>query len=90
MVGDLILRFVNVLSHGMVKCWTWDEKRQEWHIYLTSSADALTKWSGGCVRRTPLNWIDGDGFLKYSGIKLPDTQYSWFHACHSKSVRKFA
>ncbi|KAK4352230.1 hypothetical protein RND71_027748 [Anisodus tanguticus] len=39
---------------------------------------AVTKWSGGCVRRTPLNCQNGDGFLKYSGIKLPDTQYSWF------------
>ncbi|XP_070028388.1 G-type lectin S-receptor-like serine/threonine-protein kinase At4g27290 isoform X3 [Nicotiana sylvestris] len=39
---------------------------------------AKTNWSGGCVRRTPLNCQNGDGFLKYSGIKLPDTQYSWF------------
>ncbi|KAK4348576.1 hypothetical protein RND71_031331 [Anisodus tanguticus] len=39
---------------------------------------AVTKWSAGCVRRTPLNCQNGDGFLKYSGIKLPDTQYSWF------------
>ncbi|XP_019252803.1 PREDICTED: G-type lectin S-receptor-like serine/threonine-protein kinase SD1-1 [Nicotiana attenuata] len=37
---------------------------------------AATNWSGGCVRRTPLNCQNGDGFLKYSGIKLPDTQYS--------------
>ncbi|CAA3027855.1 G-type lectin S-receptor-like serine threonine-kinase At4g27290 isoform X1 [Olea europaea subsp. europaea] len=36
-------------------------------------------WSNGCVRRTPLNCQNGDIFLKYSGIKLPDTQYSWFN-----------
>ncbi|KAM3237548.1 G-type lectin S-receptor-like serine/threonine-protein kinase [Capsicum chacoense] len=41
---------------------------------------AVTNWSGGCVRRKPLNCQKGDGFLKYSGIKLPDTQYSWFDA----------
>ncbi|XP_022877606.1 G-type lectin S-receptor-like serine/threonine-protein kinase At4g27290 isoform X4 [Olea europaea var. sylvestris] len=36
-------------------------------------------WSAGCDRRTSLNCQNGDVFLKYSGIKLPDTQYSWFN-----------
>ncbi|XP_059655501.1 G-type lectin S-receptor-like serine/threonine-protein kinase At4g27290 [Cornus florida] len=38
-------------------------------------------WSGGCVRRTPLDCHNGssNGFLKYSGVKLPDTRYSWFN-----------
>ncbi|KAL2496254.1 G-type lectin S-receptor-like serine/threonine-protein kinase [Forsythia ovata] len=36
-------------------------------------------WSNGCVRRTPLNCRNGDVFLKYSGIKLPDTRYSQFN-----------
>lgn len=40
---------------------------------------ARTDWSKGCVRRTPLDCENGDGFLKYSGIKLPDTRYSWFN-----------
>ncbi|CAN6684359.1 unnamed protein product [Malus baccata var. baccata] len=35
-------------------------------------------WSDGCVRRTPSACSVGDGFLKYSGIKLPDTSSSWF------------
>ncbi|CAL5405731.1 unnamed protein product [Camellia sinensis] len=35
--------------------------------------------TNGCIRRTPLDCEKGDGFLKYSGIKLPDTQYSWFN-----------
>ncbi|GFP89948.1 g-type lectin s-receptor-like serine/threonine-protein kinase at4g27290 [Phtheirospermum japonicum] len=35
-------------------------------------------WSNGCARRTPLDCENGDGFLKYSGVKLPDTQNSWF------------
>ncbi|CAA2954677.1 G-type lectin S-receptor-like serine threonine-kinase At4g27290 isoform X1 [Olea europaea subsp. europaea] len=38
-----------------------------------------TNWSRGCVRRTPLNCTNGDAFLKYSGIKLPDTRYSRFN-----------
>ncbi|KAL2242402.1 UNVERIFIED_CONTAM: G-type lectin S-receptor-like serine/threonine-protein kinase [Sesamum indicum] len=33
-------------------------------------------WSNGCVRRTNLS-CQGDVFLKYSGIKLPDAQRSW-------------
>ena len=41
---------------------------------------AMADWSSGCVRRTSLNCQHGDGFLKYLGIKLPDTQNSsWFN-----------
>ncbi|KAA8523805.1 hypothetical protein F0562_010228 [Nyssa sinensis] len=35
-------------------------------------------WSNGCVRRTNLDCQKGDGFLKYSGIKLPDVRNSSF------------
>ncbi|KAH6835700.1 S-locus lectin protein kinase family protein [Perilla frutescens var. hirtella] len=34
--------------------------------------------SNGCIRRRPLNCGNGDAFFRYSGIKLPDTQHSWF------------
>ncbi|XP_022876891.1 G-type lectin S-receptor-like serine/threonine-protein kinase At4g27290 [Olea europaea var. sylvestris] len=34
-------------------------------------------WSNGCIRRTPLNCEKGDVFLKYSGVKMPDSRYSW-------------
>ncbi|KAF5461034.1 hypothetical protein F2P56_020863 [Juglans regia] len=36
-------------------------------------------WSDGCVRRTPLECNDGDGFLKCTELKLPDTSSSWFN-----------
>ncbi|KAL9177946.1 hypothetical protein ABFS82_01G093500 [Erythranthe guttata] len=36
-------------------------------------------WSNGCLRRTELDCAT-DGFVKYSGIKLPDTEFSWFNA----------
>ena len=36
-------------------------------------------WSDGCVRRTQLECNDRDGFLKYTGLKLPDTSSSWFN-----------
>ncbi|XAR67511.1 Non-specific serine/threonine protein kinase [Bertholletia excelsa] len=36
-------------------------------------------WASGCVRRTPLSSdCNRDGFIKYSGFKLPDTRHSWF------------
>ncbi|KAI6675916.1 hypothetical protein NL676_036712 [Syzygium grande] len=35
-------------------------------------------WSNGCVRRTPLD-CRTDIFVKYSGVKLPDTSNSWFN-----------
>ncbi|MCE3215360.1 hypothetical protein HAX54_002089 [Datura stramonium] len=41
-----------------------------------SEAWKKTDWSGGCVRRTELNCLQGDIFLKYSHVKLPDTRNS--------------
>ncbi|KAJ9553559.1 hypothetical protein OSB04_017604 [Centaurea solstitialis] len=36
-------------------------------------------WSSGCQRKTPLNCESGDGFQRISGVKLPDTQRSWYN-----------
>ncbi|MCD9644333.1 hypothetical protein HAX54_032519 [Datura stramonium] len=50
---------------------------------------ARGNWSGGCVRNTTLNCQKEVKFLKYSGIKLPDTRFSWYgrgltlNACHN-------
>lgn len=33
--------------------------------------------STGCTRSASLDCQKGDAFLKYAGIKLPDTQHSW-------------
>ncbi|KAB2636862.1 G-type lectin S-receptor-like serine/threonine-protein kinase [Pyrus ussuriensis x Pyrus communis] len=38
----------------------------------------LADWSNGCVRKTSLN-CTGDVFQKYSGLKLPSTEQSWFN-----------
>ncbi|KAI3675501.1 hypothetical protein L1987_85091 [Smallanthus sonchifolius] len=38
----------------------------------------MADWSSGCVRRTPLD-CRSDGFIKYSDVKLPDTQTSWYN-----------
>ena len=37
-----------------------------------------SNWSGGCIRKTRLNCLHGDGFLPYTNMKLPDTLASWF------------
>ncbi|KAJ9551632.1 hypothetical protein OSB04_015677 [Centaurea solstitialis] len=39
----------------------------------------VADWSQGCRRSTPLDCGSGDGFRKYSSLKLPDTQESWFN-----------
>ncbi|KAJ0045011.1 hypothetical protein Pint_04366 [Pistacia integerrima] len=36
-------------------------------------------WSNGCVRKVSLDCREGEDFLKYSGIKLPDTRQSWYN-----------
>ena len=33
-------------------------------------------WSSGCVRNASLGCHNGDGFVKHTGLKLPDTQKS--------------
>ncbi|CAN1239391.1 G-type lectin S-receptor-like serine/threonine-protein kinase At4g27290 [Linum grandiflorum] len=39
----------------------------------------MVDWTNGCIRRTKLN-CSGDGFLKLTGVKLPETRNkSWFN-----------
>ncbi|KAL7131065.1 hypothetical protein ABFS83_13G174900 [Erythranthe nasuta] len=44
---------------------------------------AKADWTNGCVRRTGLNCAAGEGFLKYSSIKLPDARDSWYNVTMS-------
>ncbi|KAJ9182779.1 hypothetical protein P3X46_006734 [Hevea brasiliensis] len=37
----------------------------------------LMDWSQGCMRNKPLDCETGDGFVKFSRLKLPDTTHSW-------------
>lgn len=42
----------------------------------------LMDWSEGCVRSEPLRCQEGkskDGFVKFSGLKVPDTTHSWLN-----------
>nr|XP_043620446.1 G-type lectin S-receptor-like serine/threonine-protein kinase At4g27290 [Erigeron canadensis] len=39
-----------------------------------------SNWSGGCIRRTPLDCKKGsEGFIKYPNVKLPDTENTEFN-----------
>ncbi|KAK9057001.1 hypothetical protein SSX86_024367 [Deinandra increscens subsp. villosa] len=38
-----------------------------------------TDWSQGCRHKIPLDCNSGEGFKKYSNLKLPDTQESWYN-----------
>ncbi|KAK1391464.1 G-type lectin S-receptor-like serine/threonine-protein kinase [Heracleum sosnowskyi] len=40
---------------------------------------AKADWSHGCSRNVQLECGNGDGFVKYSGVKLPDTRWSWYN-----------
>ncbi|KAL7592393.1 hypothetical protein Lser_V15G35267 [Lactuca serriola] len=58
-------------------CGCIDEKR---FMPKNQKGWEIADWSGGCVRRTPLDCKNGsDGFVKYPSVKLPDTKSSWFN-----------
>ncbi|KAI3809987.1 hypothetical protein L1987_19592 [Smallanthus sonchifolius] len=45
------------------------KRRDQWDV---------SDWTGGCQREIPLDCVAGDGFRKYSSLKLPDTRQSWY------------
>ncbi|KAL7592390.1 hypothetical protein Lser_V15G35264 [Lactuca serriola] len=57
------------------RCGCLDEER---FVPRNQKAWEVADWSGGCVRRTPLD-CRTDGFIKYSYVKLPDTRTSWYN-----------
>ncbi|KAF6159068.1 hypothetical protein GIB67_032685 [Kingdonia uniflora] len=34
-------------------------------------------WTGGCIRKTQLGCLNGDGFVEVSSVKVPDTSWSF-------------
>ncbi|KAK1391454.1 Receptor-like serine/threonine-protein kinase [Heracleum sosnowskyi] len=40
---------------------------------------AKADWSNGCSRNVQLECGNGEGFVKYRGVKLPDTRWSWYN-----------
>ncbi|XP_076908342.1 G-type lectin S-receptor-like serine/threonine-protein kinase At4g27290 [Bidens hawaiensis] len=58
-------------------CTCIDEKR---FVPKNQKGWDTADWSGGCIRRRPLECKKGsEGFIKYSIEKLPDTKDTWFN-----------
>ncbi|KAK9057004.1 hypothetical protein SSX86_024370 [Deinandra increscens subsp. villosa] len=58
-------------------CTCLDEKR---FVPKNQKGWDRSDWSGGCIRRTPLECKNGsEEFIKYSNVKLPDTKNTWFN-----------
>ncbi|KAL8132931.1 hypothetical protein AgCh_008420 [Apium graveolens] len=51
----------------------------QWFHPNFPGAWSAADWSGGCARNTQLDCKNGDGFVKVSGVKLPDTRLSWYN-----------
>ncbi|KAH0744313.1 hypothetical protein KY290_032306 [Solanum tuberosum] len=81
LTSSVIATFI-LNQNGVAQLLTWGDGEQGWVPYLVIPGDnskigTKADWSGGCVRRTELNCLQGDVFLKYSQIKLPDTRNCW-------------
>ncbi|CAK9181279.1 unnamed protein product [Ilex paraguariensis] len=37
----------------------------------------MLMWSGGCIRKNPLNCLPGEGFIELEGVKMPDLLKFW-------------
>ncbi|KAA8544948.1 hypothetical protein F0562_019657 [Nyssa sinensis] len=68
-----------------------------WKSINDPSPGAFTyRLVSGRVRKTPLDCQNRDGFLKYSDVTLPDTQYAWFNEsmnlieCEMVSLRNYS
>ncbi|KAJ8754640.1 hypothetical protein K2173_010731 [Erythroxylum novogranatense] len=48
----------------------------KWFVPKSTEEWIAADWSNGCARKVPLECTNGEGFIKYPGIKLPDTQQS--------------
>ncbi|KAJ0684589.1 putative protein kinase RLK-Pelle-DLSV family [Helianthus annuus] len=72
-------------------CTCLDEKR---FVPKNQKGWNTADWSGGCVRRVPLDCKNGsEGFINYSNIKLPGTENTWYdmsmtlEECHTKCLQ---
>ncbi|KAI7729976.1 hypothetical protein M8C21_008140 [Ambrosia artemisiifolia] len=72
-------------------CKCLDEKR---FVPKNQKGWDTEDWSAGCIRRTPLECKNGlEEFIKYSNVKLPDTENTLFNMsitleeCHKKCLQ---
>ncbi|KAI7737799.1 hypothetical protein M8C21_011974, partial [Ambrosia artemisiifolia] len=81
--------------NGRLERLLWVESINDWNLYLAPESDICDRyagfepkspdqwrvadWSQGCRHTIPLDCDPGEGFNKYSNLKLPDTQSSWYN-----------
>ncbi|CAH1449874.1 unnamed protein product [Lactuca virosa] len=74
-------------SSGQIERWVWVANDETRLVPRNQKAWEIADWSGGCVRRTPLD-CRTDGFIKYSHVKLPDSRTSWYNMTMSRNECK--
>ncbi|XP_059660754.1 G-type lectin S-receptor-like serine/threonine-protein kinase At4g27290 isoform X2 [Cornus florida] len=61
-------------EYGLNSESTLTRVAQDWEMLI---------WSGGCVRKHPLNCTKGEGFIEKKGVKLPDFLQFWINTSMS-------
>ncbi|KAK4398433.1 G-type lectin S-receptor-like serine/threonine-protein kinase [Sesamum angolense] len=76
---SVVTRFT-LSQSGVGQRWTWHDVWTDL-CQLPKDPEGWVRadWSNGCIRGTNLS-CQGDAFLRYSGIKLPDSRHSWSYA----------
>ncbi|KAL0306454.1 UNVERIFIED_CONTAM: G-type lectin S-receptor-like serine/threonine-protein kinase [Sesamum radiatum] len=76
---SVVTRFT-LSQSGVGQRWTWHDVWTDL-CQLPKDPEGWVRadWSNGCIRRTNLS-CQGDAFLRYSGIELPDSRHSWSYA----------
>ncbi|KAI3810212.1 hypothetical protein L1987_19823 [Smallanthus sonchifolius] len=77
LITTSVLTRVVLHPNGDIERLLWSDSEQEWKLYLAPHNDQYS--SKGCQRTIPLDCGPGEGFNKYSNLKLPDTQSSWYN-----------
>ncbi|KAK1396408.1 Receptor-like serine/threonine-protein kinase [Heracleum sosnowskyi] len=70
--SSAIVRFV-LNPTGFSNTLLWNAQNQNWMVLATLQIGLTV-----CVRKESLDCGTGEGFVKHSGVKLPDTRYSWY------------
>ncbi|CAL5411023.1 unnamed protein product [Camellia sinensis] len=88
---DLYQQIVRLVLNytGTIQCVIWNNRNLEWAVINTvcldgyipkSSKDWNTMvWNGGCIRKYPLNCSDGEGFVAFEGVIVPDLLDFWMN-----------
>ncbi|RVW12931.1 G-type lectin S-receptor-like serine/threonine-protein kinase [Vitis vinifera] len=76
--NKIIMRLV-LSPNGYTQRFTWID--HDWNLYSNTQMDDCDNYAlcgvYGICKNASLGCHEGDGFVNYSGLKLPDSQKSW-------------